>query len=44
MEFVEEFHPANPNKLSQATPEQALQEAAEEKARKKARAEAAHQA
>jgi biopolymer transport protein ExbB/TolQ len=44
MEFVEEFHQANPTKLSQATLERALQEAAKKEARKKARAEAARQA
>ncbi len=44
MEFVEEFHQANPTKPSQATLERALKKAAEKEARKKARAEAARQA
>jgi hypothetical protein len=44
MEFVKEFHQANPTKPSQATLEQALKEAAEKEARKKAMAEAARQA
>jgi hypothetical protein len=43
MEFVEEFHQANPTKLSQAALERALKEAAKKEARKKARAEAARQ-
>ncbi len=43
MEFVEEFHQANPAKPSQATLERALWEATEKEARKKARAEAARQ-
>jgi hypothetical protein len=44
MEFVEEFHQANPIKPSQATLERALKDAAEKEARKKARAETARQA
>jgi hypothetical protein len=44
IEFVEEFHPANPTKPNQVTQERALKEAAEKEARKKARAEAARQA
>jgi hypothetical protein len=44
MKFVEEFHQANPTKLSQATLERALQEDAKKEARKKARAEAVRQA
>jgi hypothetical protein len=44
IEFVEEFHQANPSKPSQATLEQALKEAAEKEARKKAKAETARQA
>jgi hypothetical protein len=44
MKFVEEFHQANPTKPSQATLEQALQEAAKKEARKKTGAEAVRQA
>jgi hypothetical protein len=44
MDFVEEFHQANPTKPNQATLERALQEAAKKEARKRARAEAARQA
>jgi septal ring factor EnvC (AmiA/AmiB activator) len=44
MEYVEEFHQANPTKTNQATLDRVLQEAAEKEARMKARAVAAQEA